>query len=67
MKIVLHDAFTMDYTVKGNRVVSLFPDVAWNQINIFHRRGLVLYYVSCLLLVSQTLLALLTRALGIML
>ena len=44
LQIVLHDAFTLDPTVKPDRVVNLHPHVAWGHMFKFRERGLVLYF-----------------------
>lgn len=46
LKNVLHDAFTLDPTVKGDKVVNLHPHVAWGHMYKFRERGLVLYFTG---------------------
>ena len=46
LKSVLHDAFTVDPSIKANRVVTLNPKAAWGHMYIFKERGLVLYFTG---------------------
>ena len=46
LKDVLQDAFTVDPTVKADRVVTLTPRVAWGHMFKFKERGLVLYFTG---------------------
>ena len=46
LKHVLQDAFTVDPTVKADRVVNLTPHVAWGHMYKFKARGLVLYFIA---------------------
>lgn len=57
LKSVLADAFTSDPTVKGERVVNIQPQIAWNHMNIFRRRGLVLYFTGKLPVISEIAMA----------
>lgn len=57
LKSVLADAFTSDPTVKGDRVVSILPQTAWNHMNIFRRRGLVLYFTGKLPIIAEIAMA----------
>lgn len=57
MKSVLADAFTSDPTIHGDRVVNILPQLAWNHMNIFRRRGLVLYFTGKLPVISDIAMA----------
>lgn len=57
LKSVLADAFTSDPAIKGDRVVNVRPEIAWNHMNIFRRRGLVLYFTGKLPVISEIAMA----------
>lgn len=57
LKQVLADAFTSDPSVKGDRVVNIKPQIAWNHMNIFRRRGLVLYFTGKLPVITEIAMA----------
>ena len=46
LKSVLQDAFTVDASVKADRVANLLPQVAWGNMYKFKERGLVLYFTG---------------------
>ena len=53
LKTVLQDAFTVDASVKADKVVTLNPRVAWGHMYKFKERGLVLYFTGKLPLIRD--------------